>query len=90
DRITPPNEKLDIDVVTTGVSHSQRERIDTIQETMHKLQDSGGGTFVLEDLYRETEKLGIQRARAETLFQMLRNQGEVMETRNGRWQLVRF
>jgi replicative DNA helicase Mcm len=90
DRITPPNEKLDIDVVTTGVSHSQRERIDTIQETMRKLQESGGGTFALDDLYQETEKLGIPKARAETLFQMLRNQGEVMESRNGRWQLVRF
>ena len=90
DRITPPNEKLDIDVVTTGVSHSQRERIDAIQDTMRRLQDQGGGTFSLEDLNAEAEKLGIPRARTETLFSMLRHQGEIAEVRNGRWQLVRF
>ncbi|MCI4355384.1 MAG: hypothetical protein L3K06_08485 [Thermoplasmata archaeon] len=90
DRITPPNEKLDIDVVTTGVSHSQRERIDAIQDTMRKLQEQGGGTFSLEDLTAEAEKLGIARSRTDTLFQMLRHQGEIAEVRNGRWQLVRF
>lgn len=90
DRITPPNEKLDIDVVTTGVSHSQRERIDLLQELMHKLQDAGGGNFSMEDLKAEAGKHGIGDSRVETLFQMLRSQGEVMEQRPGRWQLVRF
>jgi replicative DNA helicase Mcm len=90
DRITPPNEKLDIDVVTTGVSHSQRERIDTLQDLMRRLQEQSGGTFAMDDLIREAERQGIQKSRTETLFQMLRNQGEISEVRNGRWQLVRF
>ncbi len=90
DRITPPNEKLDIDVVTTGVSHSQRERIDLLQDLMRKLQESGGGAFGLEELRSEAAKHGIAEGRVDTLFGMLRGQGEVMELRPGRWQLVRF
>jgi hypothetical protein len=34
--------------------------------------------------------LGIPPNRADTLFQMLRNQGEVAERRPGRWELIRF
>lgn len=90
DRITPPNEKLDIDVVTTGVSHSQRERIDLLQDLMRRLQESGGGAFSLEDLKAEGSKHGLAEGRVDTLFSMLRAQGEVMEQRPGRWQLVRF
>ena len=90
DRITPPDGKLDIDVVTTGVSHSQRERIDLLQETMRRLQEQGAGSFTLEELKTEAAKHGIGEGRVDTLFQMLRNQGEVMEHRPGRWQLLRF
>ena len=90
DRITPPNEKLDIDVVTTGVSHSQRERIDLLQDLMRHLQETGGGAFSIEDLKAEAGKHGIPDSRVDTLFQMLRGQGEIMEQRPGRWQLVRF
>ena len=90
DRITPPNEKLDIDVVTTGVSHSQRERIDLLQDMMRRIQESGGGAFTLEELKAEGAKHGLPEARVDGLFAMLRAQGEVMEQRPGRWQLVRF
>ncbi len=90
DRITPPNEKLDIDVVTTGVPHSQRERIDLLQDTIRRLQEEGGGSFALEDLIGAAEKLGLTRKQVESNFQLLRNQGEVIEPRTGRWQLTRF
>jgi replicative DNA helicase Mcm len=90
DRITPPNEKLDIDVVTTGVTHSQRERMDTLQDLMRRLQDQSGGTFAMEDLLLQAEKLGLNKGRVDSIFHMMRNQGEIAEVRNGRWQLIRF
>jgi len=90
DRITPPNEKLDIDVVTTGVSHTQRERIDLLQDLMRALQEKGGGSFSLEELKRDASQAGIPEGRVDGLFGMLRSQGEIMELRPGRWQMVRF
>ncbi len=90
DRITPPNEKLDIDVVTTGVSRSQRERIDIVQSVMRRLQEEGGGAFTLAEVKEAAEREGVPGHRTEALFQMLRNQGELVEVRPDRWQLVRF
>ena len=90
DRITPPNEKLDIDVVTTGVSHTQRNRIETVQDTMRRLQTEGDGTFTLEELTTAAERAGLSARQVDSAVQMLRNQGEIAEIRTGRWQLIRF
>lgn len=89
-RISTAEGKIDIDVVTTGVSHSQRERTIALQDLMHRLQEEGGGSFTFERLETEAEKLGIPKARVDGLFQMMRNQGELVEHRPGLWQLLRF
>jgi hypothetical protein len=41
-------------------------------------------------LKAEAERRGIGAARVDALFSMLRNQGELVESRPGRWQLIRF
>ena len=89
-RITQAEGKLDIDVITTGVSHSQRERALQFNDLLRRLQDEGGGSFTFEQVQTEAEKVGISKARIDGLFQMLRNQGELVESRPGVWQLVRF
>ena len=89
-RISASEGKLDIDVVTTGVSHSQRERTLQFHDIMRHLQEEGGGTFAFEKLEEAAVAQGIQKTRIDGLFQMMRNQGELVEVRPGRWQLVRF
>jgi len=89
-RIQTAEGRIDIDVVTTGVSHSQRERTLLFQDLMRRLQEEGGGTFAFERLEAEAETLGIPKARVDGLFQMMRNQGEIVEVRPGAFQLVRF
>jgi replicative DNA helicase Mcm len=88
-RVTTFEGKLDIDVVATGVSHSQRERMELLTDLMTDLSKANG-TFTLEELKTEAERQGIPPARTEALFQSLRNQGEIAELRPGRWQRVRF
>jgi replicative DNA helicase Mcm len=82
--------KLDVDLVQTGVSHSQRERLDIVMRVMRDLQDRGEGTFTLEEYVTASEKAGVPANRAEALLQTLRNQGEIIESRPNRLQLVRF
>ncbi|MCI4324670.1 MAG: minichromosome maintenance protein MCM [Thermoplasmata archaeon] len=89
-RVTTTEGKMDIDAIATGVTHNQRERVEKLQDLMRELQEAGGGTFDLSLLHTEAEKRGIAPNRVDALFSMLRNQGEIAETRPGRWQLIRF
>jgi replicative DNA helicase Mcm len=89
-RVTTTEGKMDIDAIATGVTHNQRERVERLQDLMRELQESGGGTFDLGQLHSEAERRGIAPNRVDALFSMLRNQGEIAETRPGRWQLIRF
>ena len=88
-RVATSEGQLDIDTVTTGVSHSQRERMDLLYELMRKLQ-ADKGFFSLEELHAEAEKAGVPPSRTDALFYSLRNQGEVAERRPNQWQLIRF
>ncbi|HUI38568.1 MAG TPA: minichromosome maintenance protein MCM [Thermoplasmata archaeon] len=88
-RVSMTEGKIDIDLVTTGVSHSQRERVETLHEIMRELQERTGG-FSLEDVKAEAERRGIPPNRAESLFHSLHSQGEIIERRPGQWELIRF
>ena len=89
-RVSSTEGKLDIDIVTTGVSHSQRERLEILQGIMRTLQSRTQQSFTIEELKAEAEKHKISGSQTEAIFHTLRNQGEVMETRPGTWQLLRF
>ncbi len=82
--------KLDIDLTQSGVSHSQRERLDIVMRLMRELQDAHGGYFSLEQFRESAERAGIALPKAEALLQSLRNQGEIIEARPNQLQLVRF
>ncbi len=82
--------KLDIDLTQSGVSHSQRERLDIVMRIMRELQEEHGGFFAIEQFREAAEKAGIPIPKAEALLQSLRNQGEIIEARPNQLQLVRF
>ncbi len=82
--------KLDVDLVQSGVSHSQRERYEIVMRVMRELQDRPEASFTLEEFLEASERAGVPAAKAEAHLQTLRNQGEVFESRPNRWQLVRF
>ncbi len=82
--------KLDVDLVQSGVSHSQRERLDIVMRVMRDLQERSDGTFTVDEYVAAAEQAGVPANRAEALLHTLRNQGEIIETRPNRLQLVRF
>ncbi len=88
-RVATADGKLDIDAVTTGVTHSQRERAELLMEIMRNLQDRAGG-FTLDEVKADAERRGLTASRADSLFATYRNQGEIFEKRPGYWQLTRF
>jgi len=82
--------RLDIDLTQTGVSHSQRERLDIALRIMRELQEETGGVFTIEQYRESAARAGISEARADSILQTMRNQGEVIEPRPNQLQLVRF
>jgi len=83
--------QLKIAQTTTGsVADSQRERLEAVLRIGAELQRTGGGTFSMDELLAEADRAGVERARAEALVHALRNQGELIEPRPGRWTLARF
>ena len=81
---------FDVDLVMTGHSHSQRERLEVLLTIMRRLQDRPERTFTLAEVQEEAKGEGIETNRSEALFFVLRNQGELIEVRPNTWQLVRF
>jgi replicative DNA helicase Mcm len=82
--------KLDVDLVQSGVSHSQRERQEIVLRVMRELQEGPDASFTMEQFLEACDRAGVPPAKAEAHLQTLRNQGEVIEPRPNRWQLVRF
>ncbi len=82
--------KLDVDLVQSGVSHTQRERQEIVLRVMRELQAGADGWFTMEQFLEACDRAGVPPAKAEAQLQTLRNQGEVIEPRPNRWQLVRF
>lgn len=80
---------IDIDILNTGVSRGQRERMEVLHEVMRELQ-AGQGSFSKEEAFDAAARKGVDRARLEGIWLALRNQGELMESRANVWQLVRF
>ncbi|HUZ79650.1 MAG TPA: minichromosome maintenance protein MCM [Thermoplasmata archaeon] len=90
-RVSSSEGKLDIDLVTTGTSRSQRERQDVLLKIMRDLQSNDPGrTFTLEQLRAAAEPQGIPQDRVDQLVSYLKNSGELFEPRPGALQLVRF
>jgi len=90
-RVSSTEGKIDIDLVTTGTSRSQRERQDVLLKIMRDLQaNDPARTFTIEELKAAAEPQGIPEDRVEQLVSYLKNSGELFEPRPGALQLVRF
>jgi replicative DNA helicase Mcm len=85
-----PEGRIDIDITQTGVSHSQREQFELARTTMRELQGDPGGQFSLQQYLEAMGRAEVAAGRAEAILVTLRNQGEVIEPRPDRFQLLRF
>jgi replicative DNA helicase Mcm len=70
--------KFDIDVITTGVSHSQHDRLRTVQEIVRALaKESERGYAMEDDILQEASRQGIQRPEAQKALETLRRNNSV-------------
>ncbi len=75
--------RFDIDIIESGTSQSQRERIRTIRGIIKDLTE-GGGAVEHEDIIAEAEAMGIERSKAESIIKRLHfEDGYIYESRMG-------
>ncbi|UCF08286.1 MAG: minichromosome maintenance protein MCM [Thermoplasmata archaeon] len=75
--------RFDIDIIESGTSQSQRERIKAIRSIIKDLAE-GGEPIDHSDIVAEAESLGIERSRAESIIKRLHfDDGWIYETRLG-------
>ena len=81
--------RFDIDVIATGISRSQHDRMLTIIEIIKRLsKESPDGSASMEDILNEAEIEGIDPSKAREAIERLRKNGQIYEPRHGRFRLT--
>ena len=75
--VDPETGQFDADVIETGRSKTQRDRVRNIKGIIRELQDEHDEGAPLEDVLTAADEAGIERSKAEHQIQKLRDQGEV-------------
>ena len=79
--------QLDIDIITTGTSHSQREQISVLRRLISELSDDRKGVSI-EMLVQEADNEGISEDRVRRLLKRLGDAGEVYSPHGGYFKLT--
>jgi len=80
--------KFDIDIITTGISHTQQSRMRSIIDIIQKLCDaSEDGNAERNDIIREAEIDGVESGKVEDAVDRLRRNGQIYEPSHGKYRL---
>lgn len=84
----PETGEFDIDVIESGHSKSQRERIKGIRDIIKKVSEEHGGKAPVDEVIEAAEESGMEREKAEEEIDSLTRRGEVIEPEMGYLRLV--
>jgi replicative DNA helicase Mcm len=83
--------KFDIDIITTGISHSQHDRmrmiIDIIQRLSNEAKD---GNALRGDIIRESEIQGLESSKVEEALERLKRNGQIYEPVHGKYKITEY
>jgi len=80
--------QLDIDMMATGVSKSQRDRIPTIKRIIQRYGDDSAGVSE-EELILHAMEEGIPEREVLSILQKMKSSGEIFSPREGIYRMVR-
>jgi replicative DNA helicase Mcm len=81
--IDPDTGKIDVDILTTGVSSSARSNIIVIKEVINDLENKIGKTLPVDDVAREAQERGISADKVEEVLEKLKRSGDIFEPKRG-------
>jgi replicative DNA helicase Mcm len=75
---------IDIDVIMTGKPRSQQEKIALLMSLIAKLEQINNNKPIkVEELYKEAENEGLDRATVDKILSILRSNGEIYMPKQG-------
>ncbi len=83
--------KFDIDIIATGISHSQHDRMRTIMDIIKRLSDEAkDGNALRGDIIRESEIEGLESGKVEEALDRLKRQGQIYEPAHGKYKITEY
>ena len=83
--------KFDIDIIATGISHSQHDRMRTIIDIIQKLSNEAkDGNALRGDIVRESEIQGIESSKVEEALDRLKRNGQIYEPVHGKYKITEY
>jgi DNA replicative helicase MCM subunit Mcm2 (Cdc46/Mcm family) len=81
--VDPETGQFDADVVETGRSKTQRDRVKNIRQLINDIEDEYEQGAPVDEVLGRAEDVGMDRSKAEHEIEKLRRQGEVYEPSSG-------
>ncbi len=78
---------FDIDVIATGISHSQRERMRILLDIIDQLT-RGGESPSEDDILAEAEAVSIERSQAKSVLDRLKSDGRIYTPKAGHYRVI--
>jgi replicative DNA helicase Mcm len=83
----PETGDFDIDIIESGVSNSQRNRLQTIKQLIDQIAGDNDSAEI-EELLENAEEEGMQKDQAEEIIERLKREGELFEPEQGHVQKI--
>ncbi len=83
--------KIDIDIIATGISHSQHDRMRSIMDIIQRVSDeSKDGNAARGDIIREAEIDGLESSKVEDALDRLKRNGQIYEPVHGKYRITEY
>ena len=83
--------KSDIDIIATGISHSQHDRMRNIMDIVQRLStESKDGNAARTDIVREGEIVGLESSKVEEALDRLKRNGQIYEPVHGKYKITEY
>jgi replicative DNA helicase Mcm len=83
--------KFDIDIIATGISHSQHDRMRSIIDIIQRLSNEAkDGNAVRGDVIRESEIEGVESSKVEDALERLKRNGQIYEPVHGKFKITEY
>lgn len=83
--------KFDIDIIATGISHSQHDRMRNLIDIIQRLcNESKDGNASRGDILREGEMEGFETSKVEETLDRLKRNGQIYEPVHGKYRITEY
>jgi replicative DNA helicase Mcm len=83
--------RFDIDIIATGISHSQHDRMRTIMDIIQRLcNEAKDGNALRGDVIRESEIDGLEASKVEEALDRLKRNGQIYEPVHGKYKITEY